>query len=152
MSKNGRLSTSGRNPLLVGIGLTLVSAVSLLTPSPASAAPEPAVTQVRVQAASVPSAPTNLRAVNDANGVLTAIAWDAPASGGHVSYRVNNAAGNLYSTYKTNVTMYELVYDVCINQGVTLTVTVQAVSDDHQLSGSSNPLTFTIPKVSPRRP
>jgi hypothetical protein len=151
MSKNGRMSTSGRRSLLAGAGLALVSAVSLLASSPASAASVTAVTQV--QAASAPSAPTNLRAVNDANGVLTAIAWDAPASSEHVSYRVNAGTDNLWSTSKTSVTMYELVYDACLNQGSTRTVTVQAVSGTPpQLSGSSNPLTITIPKVSPRRP
>jgi hypothetical protein len=152
MPKNGRLPTSGRSPLLLGVGLALASAVSVLAASPASAAPDTAVTQVRAQAASAPSAPTNLRAVNDANGVLTAIAWDAPASSGHVSYRVNTATGNIYSTSKTNVTMYALVYYECLHQGATLTVTVQALSEDEQLSGSSNPLTFTIPKGSIPRP
>lgn len=146
MSKNGRLT-----PLLVGAGLALVSAASVLAASPASAAPNTA--QVQVLAASAPSAPTNLRPVNDANGVLTALAWDAPASGGHVSYRLDAVDGsNLWSTYKTGVTMYELVYDSCFSLGSTHTVTVQAISDDEQLSGLSNQLTFTIPKVAPHRP
>ena len=147
MSKNGRLPTSGRSPLLAGVGLALAASVCVLAPSPASAAPVAAA-----QVASAPSAPTNLRAVDDASGVLTAIAWDAPASGGHVSYRVNSGDENLWSTYKTNVTMYELVYDSCLGLGTTHTVTVQAISDDEQLSAPSNQLTFTIPKVAPHRP
>jgi hypothetical protein len=127
-----------------------VPAVSLLTPSAASAAPDTAVAQVQV--ASVPSAPTNLRAVTDPDGSLFAIAWDAPASAGQVSYRVDDQSGNLWSTSKTSVSMWELVYDSCIGKNTTHTVTVTAISsDDHQLSAPSNSLTFTIPKA-PRRP
>jgi predicted phage tail protein len=85
-----------------------------------------------------PAAPVNLRPVY-VNGVLDALAWDAPAHNAPLSYSLYSGPTVLANVSTPGISVAALVNDWCV-ESARYTFVVQANDSAH-----SRPLTVTIP-------
>jgi len=94
-----------------------------------------------------PTTPTLLHAAT-ANGVVDSIAWGASTDSSPIRYILRSGGARIHGTTNTSVTAYELLYlDCVVLPGSTHTLTVEAVDAFDNVSGRSNPVTVTFPKL-----
>jgi hypothetical protein len=125
-------------------GLTYTASVVAIDGSQNRSAPASIQFTAPVDRAA-PTTPTNLRAA-PTRAPVDVISWNAATDASRVQYVLRSSGTDLYGTFNTSVTAWELLYlDCVVLPGSTHTLTVEALDAHGNVSGRSNPLTVTFP-------